>query len=257
MKKLVLFVLFMLAVCPLVFGANIIKKKGMDQGTLVQVLKSHETAINAQSSTIADINSDVDTGVNTLATNMSDILHNNGVIQMDAAEGSNNLLGTPGLAKGTTTQTLKTTHDFSYTINGEFYYKAATDDWCDFAGQTDLLLATGRYQAYEVSIKADGSCEINSCDPKTSAALRDSECSASGSIALGTGVSVGVVKIGAASDHDFSAEDIDSDGLEIVGPLFNADRIPLVESLTPTASNPGTVGTGTESDPAVDVSLDI
>lgn len=75
----------------------------------------------------------------------------------NAAFAMNRALSSAAAAIGTTTQKVKTAATLTYTINGLFFSKAATDDFWTLAGTT---VAASMFQKYLLLIDAAGAASI-------------------------------------------------------------------------------------------------
>lgn len=64
----------------------------------------------------------------------------------------------PGLANGEITGNLKTSNAVDFTIAGQFYTKAATDNFWDFSGETDT--GAGEYRAYWLYVDSAGTASF-------------------------------------------------------------------------------------------------
>lgn len=172
---------------------------GCSQSALVQILYQHQEALN--------------------------LLSNAGVLQTHGI-----LLDDPILAAGTTNGKAKTTAAISYSIDGVLYNKAATDDFCDATGLTDL---TDDYTKILFTIKADGGCTV------TDATHGASQAAVSWPAIPDNEIVLGGLTLGDGTAHDFDVDALTANGGTFVDPA----------SITSAVLDD--VGDGTASDPVV------
>ena len=122
-------------------------------------------------------------------------------------QGEGELLGAPGIAKGSTLGKIKFDNPISYRSgDAGFKYKAATDDFWNLTGFTDLT--AGQYVKVLLAITAAGAASAIMGTP--AATLADSKW---GKLANATDVIVGYFTIGDGTNaHDWSAEALDTHG---------------------------------------------
>lgn len=103
---------------------------------------------------------------------------NTGVVQTHGA-----LLGFPDLAAGSNTQFVQTQNAVVYTVDGLYYDKAATDDFCDCSGLTEI--GAGNYNKITLAINVDGNCNATEATQGGNLDAIDYPAQADNSIVLG------------------------------------------------------------------------
>jgi hypothetical protein len=293
MKKLIsLLAVLVLALAPVAFATydNECSPNGCSQGTLVRALYNHQvglndviantlngdllteikTDMNANNdefglavSELTELKVDHDADNNVVAVYKAnlDLIKNAGIIQTHGA-----LLGAPAVAIGGTNTKARTTNPISYTVDGAYYYKAATDDVCDATGVPAL---TTDYKKIMFSIGAAGTCTV------TASAGAVDLASVVLPVVPDNEIVIGGLTIGNGAAHDFAAAALTANGGTFVGPDYFT--VPKMATMAATAAdlaaaNPtgfaadlaeavatGTVvgatsyGTGTDADPLVKI----
>lgn len=272
MKKLVMLMLCMALVLPMSYGdvTHTIKKNGVNQGDLVNALKSTQTLVNelaadhdADNATVAElvvdhdadnnVMDDLKTAVNGLRTYLNDGMLAHGTL----------------LISGTLPEDFKTTTTVIFTLSGVAYAKVAEDD-LDFSAaytvNTGAAAGTlwGAFlvqttSAGVISTKAVGADQAYASEAAAIAALPSADA---------LNVAIGYITVNA---NEADAWVANTDDLTPTSDLLDANfyniavkAIPSAVSSSPAANLTATasaadltadavLGSGTEADPAIDV----
>jgi hypothetical protein len=122
---------------------------------------------------------------------------------------ANRCMTNPGIADGGTDGKLQTANSISFSIDGELYTKAGTDNLWDLTAQTDTIAA--QYRAYALYLDSSGTASIGAGSNAASAAAALAALPAF----VATKCVVGVYVAGPSCDFNGAA------GLEAQGTVHN------------------------------------